>query len=274
MTKTKSLVIVLLALAAGPVGAGSLDAPAAPSDAASAMFTLEDIYQKVNMQGTNVVKRTGAFTEPVDTNASMHTLNDVMALVTNRAPVQKTGMTAVYGPNDDGTYRIGVTWPTNRFTAQSTNTPGLPDDRTNCILDNLTGLMWTKNANIAKNTGWSTDGLVTWTNAINVITNGSTGLVNCVNYGGYSDWRLPNIRELESLLDWGKGYPPLPAGNPFVNHLHEGGTSDNYWSSTTCKRYTNRAWYLSGYVGSMWFKTKGSTPTDTGPVWPVRGGIR
>lgn len=40
--------------------AGDLDSPAAPTSAGSAMYTLEDIYNKLNTR-TNVTKRTGAF---------------------------------------------------------------------------------------------------------------------------------------------------------------------------------------------------------------------
>jgi hypothetical protein len=40
--------------------AGSLDSPAAPTAAGSAMFTLEDIYNRLN-DGTAGSKRTGAF---------------------------------------------------------------------------------------------------------------------------------------------------------------------------------------------------------------------
>ena len=43
--------------------AGSLDAPAAPTDDNSAMYTLEDVYQRLNT-GAEGTKRTGGFAEP------------------------------------------------------------------------------------------------------------------------------------------------------------------------------------------------------------------
>jgi len=60
--------------------AGSLDSPAAPTDAGNAMFTLEDIYNRLN-DGTAGSKRTGAFVEPSSgpTAGTGHTLDEVMS---------------------------------------------------------------------------------------------------------------------------------------------------------------------------------------------------
>ena len=128
---------------------GTLDAPAAPTNANSAIYTLEDIYNKLNTR-TNVAKRMGAFTEPTGgpTNGTMHTLNDIMALVTNRAPVQKTGQTTSYATDNDGTLKKGVAWPNPRFTIGT----GTVFNTTNCVTDNLTRLMWARNANLASGT--------------------------------------------------------------------------------------------------------------------------
>ncbi len=61
-----------------PTHAGNLDSPAAPTSAASAMYQLEDIYQRLN-NGTVGSKRSGAFTEPVSGPGSTgHTLDEVM----------------------------------------------------------------------------------------------------------------------------------------------------------------------------------------------------
>ncbi|MFO1421394.1 MAG: DUF1566 domain-containing protein [Candidatus Competibacteraceae bacterium] len=63
---------------AGPVMAGSLDAPAAPSSAGSAMYTLEDLYQRLNA-GTAGTPRSGTFAEPATgPGSTMHTLTEIM----------------------------------------------------------------------------------------------------------------------------------------------------------------------------------------------------
>ena len=73
---------------------------------------------------------------------------------------------------------------------------------------------------------------------------------------------MPNIRELESLVDLQADSPALPEGHPFTN------VRDVYWSSTTSVYEARYAWALysrDGMVG-VGFKP------DTGfHLWPVRG---
>lgn len=80
-----SRVLVVLALITSTAFAGGLDAPAAPTDANSAMFTLNDLYNRLDA-GTAGAKRGAAFAEPVagPTAGTMHTLNEIMS----KAPVQ------------------------------------------------------------------------------------------------------------------------------------------------------------------------------------------
>ena len=115
------------------------------------------------------------------------------------APVPKTGQTTSYGTRDDGALQKGVAWPTPRFT----------DNGNGTVTDNLTGLIWTKNANAF--------GQRTWAEALsdaNGLASGSAGLTDGSKAG---DWRLPNVRELQSLVDYGRSNPALPAGHPFTN---------------------------------------------------------
>jgi hypothetical protein len=129
------------------------------------------------------------------------------------APVPKTGQTTSYATDDDGDYEKGVAWPNPRFT----------DNGDNTVTDNLTGLMWTKDANLF--------GKKTWSDAITASENLILG-PGC----GYIDWRLPNANELSSLIHRGHYDPALPntagtgwwsEGDPFTN------VQNNYWSSTT-----------------------------------------
>jgi hypothetical protein len=238
------------------------------------MWTLENIYNVLDTRTTNVARRAGAeaFAEPSGrpTNGTMHTLDDIMILVTNRAPVPKTGQTASVVPYDDGWYgtNVGVAWPTQRFTAVATT-----GQETNQIRDNLTGLIWAKNANLVEGTAWGDAGTCTWVQAVDIITN-YTGPVNGTNnagqngYGGTNDWRLPNKLELLSLQDYSKNSPALPAGHPFtdvrVNPPYY------YWTSTgyaTAPSSTKSA--VTFATGSM--NVAGATGTKFF-VWPVRGG--
>ncbi len=162
------------------------------------------------------------------------------------APVPKTGQTAVYATGDDGDLQKGIAWPVQRF----------KDNNNGTVTDNLTGLIWLKKANCFFVYSWD-DAL----SAVNELASGDCDL----NDGSVAgDWRLPSLKELQSLIDYGKHDPALPDGHPFTDVQ-----TFYYWSSTTYAPSTGYAWevYLrDGYVG-------GSGKTDFPRyVWPVRGG--
>jgi hypothetical protein len=167
--------------------------------------------------------------------------------------VQRTGQTEKYGPGDDGDLQMGVMWSSPRFT----------DNNNGTVTDNFTGLIWTQNANL----------LVlkqNWNDALgfcNGLADGAYGLSDGSNMG---DWRIPNVKELQTLIDYSRYNPALPTGHPFANVQ-----SFYYWSSTTyflSTAYytdTNKAWLVSLNNGSMTQDSK-SYPFDF--VWCVRGG--
>ena len=244
--------------------AGSLDAPAAPTSATSAMYTIGDIFKELG-SSTTAAKRTGAFTEPTAVPASTgHTLNEVMDLVRSRARAPKTGQTTLFVTKDDGDLEKGITWPNPRFT----------DNGDGTVTDNLTNLIWLDNANCS-------NGSRSWANAlVDVGTLNSAGMMNGNGCGDTSnggtfqiDWRLPNVKELQSLIHFGFSSPALPnaagtaqwaAGDPFANVQ-----SSNYWSSTTNVSNTPNAWLVSLSNG---VNVNSFNKANTLFVWPVRGG--
>ena len=64
---------------------------------------------------------------------------------------------ATYGTRDDGDLQKGVAWPTPRFT----------DNNNGTVTDNLTGLIWMKNANAF--------GMKTWDDALNAANSLKSG---------------------------------------------------------------------------------------------------
>ena len=94
----------------------------------------------------------------------------------------KTGQITSYAEGDDGNLQKDVNWPSPRFTVAG-----------DCVTDNLTGLMWAKNANLA-------NGTKTWQVALDYAASLNSG----GGLGGCTDWRLPNLNELRSLINAGE----------------------------------------------------------------------
>ena len=139
----------------------------------------------------------------------------------------------------DGEFKSGLYCHKNRFT-----------ENAHFITDNATGLTWLKNANIFKDT-------VDWKTAFDLLSK-----MDKESTSGYNDWRLPNIVELESLIDSGRHSPALPVDHRFTD------VQSYYWSSTTSMYETNYAWVLyitDGAVGV------GHKPLSEFYLWPVRG---
>jgi len=164
------------------------------------------------------------------------------------APVEKTGQDVVYGSGDEGYWQqaLGIPWPSPRFTNNLDGT----------VTDRLTGLVWLRNANCF--------GSRTWDNAradCNGLISGTCGLTDGSVWG---DWRLPNVKELHSLIDFGNSLPAIPSGHPFNNVQ-----SNFYWSSTTDAYGSVNAWSVNMNFGIVFSYDK----TDFSYyVWPVRGG--
>jgi hypothetical protein len=138
----------------------------------------------------------------------------------------------------DGALQMGAPWPKPRLIA-----------RRETVLDKLTGLQWTKLANQAGNT-------VDWESSIDIIKR-----MNEDKAFGFADWRLPNIRELESLVDAGSHTPALPHGYPFKD------VGEFYWSSTTSTYDPHYAWVLYTEDGSVGVGYKSDSSFL---IWAVR----
>ena len=250
-----NLLILLIPIT---VLAGSLDDTGAPSSSASTMYTLEDIYNRLN-SNTQATKRSGAFTEPSAAPGSTgHTLDQVYekAIPTQ---VPKTGQTTSYLTGDDGDLEEGVAWPGTRLT----------DNLDGTITDNLTGLVWLKNANCTDTVGGVVKsgvdaGQLIWANALTWCNNLAHGDCSLTDSSSEGQWRLPNRFELESLLDLSKNNPAIPTG--FTNVVTS--AAAYYWSSSTNAGDTDNAWDVRLKDGYVFHASKGNDYY----VLPVRGG--
>ena len=182
----------------------------------------------------------------------------------NLPPVPQIAPSELYDSDDIGT----LTNESPRFRDQGRGT----------VIDNETRLIWLKNANCAGSTN-PDDGKTTWDNACKWVEElKECGTMNGQPSGDTSyrgshqrDWRLPNIEELNSLIDDRFENPALSnadgdeqwkEGDPFINVQ-----SDNYWSSSTDEGNTSYGWSADlniGFEGDY-------CESDDFYVWPVRG---
>ena len=79
---------------------------------------------------------------------------------------------------------------------------------------------------------------------------------------GNDDFKLPNIKELLSLLDYGQTNPALPLEHPFKNVQ-----VSYYWTNSTYENDNSKAWAVNMSDGSI---ITGDKTTDNFYVWPVR----
>ena len=162
----------------------------------------------------------------------------------NYAPVPKTGWKVSVAQGDDGNLQKGVAWPTPRFA----------DNNNGTVTDSLTGLIWLKDANLF--------GQRTWSQALNDCNNLAAGSPGLTDGSQAGDWRLPNVKELLSLLDYSQFFQ-LPGTHPFTGVQY-----GPYWSSTPT--------FLAGQVWTVTVNTgetgNGNAAAAIGYVWPVRGG--
>ncbi len=103
------------------------------------------------------------------------------------------------------------------------------------VIDNLTNLMWQQ---IPYNDS------LTWEQALIY--------ADTLNIGNFNDWRLPNIKELQSLND-------ETITNPSINsNIFNGILPKHYWSSTSLPNQQTKAWYLDVKFGLTTYAYKTS----------------
>jgi len=166
----------------------------------------------------------------------------------------RTGQTLCYdvagatiacaGTGQDGELQTGVAEPSPRFVVDGTG---------DCVTDNLTGLMWTRDANRpAAPLSWQL----------------SLDYANTLVLCGFDDWRLPNRKELRSLINYN-----LANNATTLNTLGFSNVQANlYWSSSSSAPvppiFVAHAWIAVMRDGD---ETRG-LKTDSHFVWPVRAG--
>lgn len=154
------------------------------------------------------------------------------------------------------------------------------DNGDGTITDSASGLMW---AQADSNAGLNWEEALAWVET-----------QNAANYLGHNDWRLPNAKELQSIVDYTRS--PDTTGSAAIDPIfnatsitNEAGNADypTYWSSTTHANWTDTPGptgaYVAfgramGYMGGTWVDVHGagaqrSDPKQGNPAdWPTGHG--
>lgn len=150
------------------------------------------------------------------------------------------------GTGQDGENQKGYPWPNPRF----------KDNGNGTVTDNLTGLIWLKNANCFGNQVWATA-----VSSSRSLANGQCSLTDGSSAG---QWRLPSRNELESLVNQQQvNSVTWLNAQDFFNVQAYG-----YWSSSSYAVSTSYAWGVRMSVGNVGYASKASLNY----VWPVRAG--
>jgi hypothetical protein len=112
---------------------------------------------------------------------------------------------------------------------------GLEDNGDNTVTDTATGLMWQK-LSVTDDDG--NVRAMTWEEALNYC--------ETLELAGYDDWRLPNINELQSIVDYEKSWRAIDTS------IFELTPKSIYWSSTTHDLDPGYVWcvrfYFDGHI--------------------------
>jgi hypothetical protein len=164
-------------------------------------------------------------------------------------------------PDSEGGYLFGVNFADGRIKGYGMNFRGrdktffvmyvrgaegygindFTDNGDGTITDATTGLMWTQ-PDSGEAMDWST--ALAWAQD-----------KNAEAYLGYADWRLPNVKELQAIVDYARS--PDTTGTPALDPVfertgitNEAGEADFgfYWSATTHANWTDKPGEFGAYV--------------------------
>lgn len=163
----------------------------------------------------------------------------------------KTGQTLVYRTGDDGSFQAGW-WKARTIVNNKTRFVAKTIGSDDVVIDLATGLMWAANGNAA---GCNNGDTGNWNVAIDYPL--------ALDFAGFTDWRLPNINELISIINYS-------VSNPSINGTFFPNTgSDKYWTSTNYLPTGQNRFYVRFDYGF----TYNSAPTELYLIRSVRGGV-
>src|SRR5208283_3635428 len=127
-----------------------------------------------------------------------------------------TGQTMCYDANGNVIACAG----TGEDAAHIVNPMSYTDNGNGTVTDNVTGLMWQNQDDGNKYNWYQATG--TYDATYNPT---SQNVCGSLSLGGYSDWRLPAVMELMSIVNYG-----IPPPGPTINTTYFPNTGAYYWS--------------------------------------------
>jgi len=163
----------------------------------------------------------------------------------------KTGQVTSYASGDDGDHQAGW-WKGLLNSDNRTRFISKTIDGDDVVIDRATGLMWAADG-FAE--GCNDGDEVNW--------QGVLDYAESLDFAGFTDWRVPNIKELASIVDYSRV-------NPAIDETFFPNTNaDSYWSSTTFAPLATECWRIVMQEGYITLTGK----TSDGFLRCVRGGI-
>lgn len=243
--------------------------------------TIKELYSLVDFRGLDPsgpqARSTAGLTPFLDESVFRFAYGDLSA--GERIIDSQWASSTVYVDSSDGKLLFGVNFADGRIKGYWTYSPRgektfyticvrgnssygrnvFVDNGDGTVTDRATGLMWSQ--------GDSGAGL-DWEDALAWVAGRNTD-----DHLGYDDWRLPNIKELQSIVDYASS--PGTTGSASIHAIfrctpitNEEGDKDfgYYWSGTTHARYPNRgdaAAYIAfgrglGYMHGRWRDVHGA----------------
>ncbi|HVO24806.1 MAG TPA: DUF1566 domain-containing protein [Candidatus Margulisiibacteriota bacterium] len=192
------------------------------------------------------------------------------------ARLPASGQTTSYGPGSDGAVRAGAAL-------------AYTDNGDGTLTDNSTGLMWEKkdsSGGIHDQDNTYTWGTTVESNPMDgtMVTEFLATLNRQPCFAGHCDWRIPNLKELLSIVDYEILYPGPAVDAAFNTRCATGcvvdgnggpmcscTASSSYWSSTTVRTTPGNAWDV--FFGSGDAVSTSDKRLTRHAVRAVRGGL-
>lgn len=164
--------------------------------------------------------------------------------------IPKTGQSVSYEEDDDGLHQYGW-WKGRKLADNKVRFISKSPNGNDIVIDNATGLVWPARANRG---GCNNGDKLNFEEVVS--------FASALDFANFQDWRVPNVKEVFSLINFGRFAPALYTDFFTVFSIGK------YWTSTTAHFLQAKAFYVDINTGWIYDEFK----TNDCEVICVRGG--